>query len=467
MVNSAISHVDGLPPPDPSRSIASRLRLLATYDTFPRFSAKFRCLLYNPLGVLSIAALAALLCGVFLHPQGYLLCGGIAMVVALGVAWPWLTLRGVEGSLSFDRVRAREGEGVEVRLTLSNWLPWPACGLALHGGFGAEAGTEIQKSEVRSQRSEAPLTSDLCPLTSVPMPVASIACAPRRRSVLCRWSFAPRCRGVYPLTVPRLTTGFPFGLWHNKRNLNVASPLIVWPRTLPVGPVPPVSGDQQVEGNVSRNKVGSNGDMLGVRPYRRGDTPRRIHWSQSARHDRLIVCELQANARPVIQLVLDVDARVHAGTGPDSSREWAIRVVASFAMGWLQAGAQVGAVWSAQAIPAAAGVPQLRCLLDGLAQLSETAGQTLPELLSRPACRGFHEGLQVIVTTDIGARRCSLRADDRQRWVVLRTPGFEEPERPSCATPQEPGIRPWLLIESAQQIPELLRGGWTEARHGT
>jgi uncharacterized protein (DUF58 family) len=426
--------------------INSWFRALTSYDIFPDFSAKVRRWFYNPFGVLIFSALAALLCGLFLHAQGFVLLGGVSAVIVLGLAWPWLSLRGLDGSISFDRSRACEGEQVEICLTLRNRLLWSVWGLAVRGGF------------IKHPQEGA-----------IAAVVASIASTPRRRTVRCKWNFVPTCRGVYPLAAARLVTGFPFGLWENKKLLLVEISLIVWPKTFPVGPVPPLSGAEQVEGNVSRNKVGSNGDVLGVRPYRRGDSPRRIHWMQSARHDRLIVCELQSNARPVFQLVLDADARVHAGQGPEGSREWAIRIVASLARGWLEAGAQVGVVWHGQAIPASSGQQQLTCILDGLARLADSAGPDLATTLAGPACRGFREGLQVIVTTDAGLASMSRSCfeDDQQRWVVLRTASF-------CGTPAAPPapaidmpVRPWLWIDAADEIPALLRGGWKEARHGS
>ena len=82
-----------------------RLRALATYDFSPRFSTKVRRFVYHPLGVLTLAALASLLCGLFLHAQGFVLCGGVIAVVAFGVIWPWLSLRGLAGSVAFDRAR--------------------------------------------------------------------------------------------------------------------------------------------------------------------------------------------------------------------------------------------------------------------------------------------------------------------------------------------------------------------------
>jgi uncharacterized protein (DUF58 family) len=436
-----------------SYRILSALRVAANYDLFPRFSAWVRALLYNPLGVLMLAGLAALLCGLFLHSQGFVLFGGVSAVVLLGLVWPWLSQRGLGGSISFERSRASEGEAVQVCLTLRNRLPWVAWGLVVRDGF-SRANDDVA-------------------------PAASIASAPRRRTVRCRWSFVPTCRGVYPLRVPRLATGFPFGLWENSRPITVETRLLVWPRTYPVGPVPLVGGDQLVEGNVSRNKVGSNGDVLGVRPYRRGDSPRRIHWGQSARHDRLIVRELQSNARPVIQLVLDADQRVHVGDGPDDSREWAVRIVASLAKGWLHSGAQVGAVWNEQVIPPASGQQQLHRLLDGLARLpDDTPGQSLAQLLTNPVCRNFRDGLQVIVTTDATAAsegRAATR-DDRQRWVIPETTAFRDPsggrqppeshESRGASAPRS-GRCPWLWIDSVERIPALLRGGWKEARHGT
>ena len=418
--------------------LTGELLAAATYDVFPEFSATVRRFVYHPLGVLSLAATASLLCGLFLHSQGFVLCGGVLTVIALGVIWPWLSLRGVSGTIGFDRSRASEGDTIEVRLTLRNRLPWAAWGIGVRDGFGGES-TEV---------------------------VAGIASAPRRRTALCRWAFTPLCRGVCPVAVPRLATGFPFGLWENYRTLTVETPMIVWPRTFPVGPIPPVSGDRQVEGNVSRSKVGTNGDVLGVRPYRRGDSPRRIHWRQSARHDRLIVCELQANSRPIIQIVLDADPRVHAGTGPDSSREWTIRIVASFAKGWLEDGAQVGLAWGGHEIPLASGQAQSRKILDALAGLPSECDKPLAEVLACPRCRGFRDGLQVIVTTDRARAHqgCGACEAEDQRWVVLKAGAFGEDATPAgCGECPSP----WLLIESAETVPALLRRGWREAQHGS
>jgi len=432
--------------PAPIRSSWWRawLRALVTHDCFPEFSAKVRRLLYTPLGVLILAALVALVCGLLLHPRVLALCGGLLAVVATGICWPWLTLRGVRGAVAFDRERAGEGEAVGATVTVVNHLPWPAWGLAVRGGYDDAATEPAQSLAVRLSGTAA-----------------------RLRSVS-HWEFTPPRRGEYPLAVPLLVTGFPFGVWESKRRVAVERRLVVWPRTYPVGPVPLTDGDAMVEGNVARNKVGSTGDVLGVRPYRRGDSPRRIHWPQSARHDRLIVCELQTTARPVVQIVLDADPAVHAGLGPESSREWAVRIAASFAKGWLEAGAQVGVIWHGVVISPASGAAQVRRLLDALARIPDDCPTTLNDLLASAPCRGLRSGVQVVITTDRAKRDGRRKGDDRQRWVVLSSRGFADTEDPEVRTePTRPFASPWLVIESPSRVPHLLRHGWSEAKHGS
>src|ERR1051326_1621746 len=113
----------------------SWLRAVATYELFPEFSTRIRRLFCKPLSVLVLAALAALLCGVFLNAQGFVLFGSVAAVIALGVLWPWLSLPGVCGSISFERRRCDEGEQVKVGLVLYNRLPWTAYGLTVWSGL--------------------------------------------------------------------------------------------------------------------------------------------------------------------------------------------------------------------------------------------------------------------------------------------------------------------------------------------
>jgi hypothetical protein len=104
-------------------------------------------------------------------------------------------------------------------------------------------------------------------------------------------------------------------------------------------------------------------------------------------------------------------------------------------------------------------------ILDSLARLPDTAGSALADMLAGPACRDFREGLQVIVTTDtaLGSMSISHGDNDQQRFVVLKSAAFGASATPAVDVP----FAPWLLVESAEQVPALLRGGWREAQHGS
>lgn len=71
--------------------------------------------------------------------------------------------------------------------------------------------------------------------------------------------------------------------------------------------------------------------LMGVRDYRRGDSPRRMHWSASARMQHLVVKQYQpATARETL-LALDLDRRGYAVRSRYEFSELAIVVAASLA----------------------------------------------------------------------------------------------------------------------------------------
>ena len=249
--------------------------------TFFRDCAYVRWL-RTPVGSLGSAAIASFLCGMFLHPQGFIVAFGISSVILVGVIWPKLSLHGLTGSVCFDKSRVREGDRVCVRASVRNRHPLSAWGLSIdagchHGQFG--------RLDDRA--------------------AVGLSVATGWKTTEASWEFIPACRGEYPLRSPFVASGFPFGLWLARRELSVTGKLLVWPRTFPVGPVPESVRGHSSDGLALRDKPGTWGDLLGVRPYRRGDSLRRIHWPQTARHGQLVVCEVQSSAVSQVLVVLD------------------------------------------------------------------------------------------------------------------------------------------------------------------
>jgi uncharacterized protein (DUF58 family) len=428
--------------------LGARLRSAATHDFCPAVSRRVRRAVHQPLGMILLAAGVAALCGLAVHPRVFALAGGLLAVAAAGVCWPWLTVRGVRAAVRYDRDRAVEGAEVGVSAAVTNHLPWPAWGLGLR---------------------QAP-----------DEPVVGLPGVGGRTRAVCRWVWVPPARGEYPAAPPAVVTGFPFGVWEAGRAAAVEGRLVVWPRTFPVGPVPAAGGDEAEGGTPARGRVGTTGEVVGVRPYRRGDSPRRIHWPQSAKHDRLVVCELQPTARPAVLVVLDTDPAAHT-PGPDGSFEWAVRVAASLARGWLEDGAAVGLAWAGGVVPVNAGAAQVGRVMDALARVGG-GDRPLADVLASPAVRAARVGVRVVVTTDAGAARAGPGGG--VRWAVLRRAGFqdcgmrnagcgiEEGNRPGPSTPHSafriPHFpRPWLDIPSAADAPHRLRHGTPEATHGS
>ncbi len=413
--------LDLAPPRKQLRSRQARLarwlRNALTQDHFPRADRALRRLFWNPLGGLLLALVVSLLCAFFLHSRALVLAFGLFGLLILGAGWPWAAIVGLRGIVSFPTDRVREGETVAVRAEVFNRLPWAALGVLLCDGE----------------------------LTLLGFPTV-----PGRRTVRGTGVFVPPARGAYPRNVPRLRTAFPFGLFEARRMARVEAPLLVWPRTFLVPALPDPVGENCLEGAVSRHRAGTTGDVLGVRPYRRGDSPRRIHWAQSARHDRLVVCEVESTARPLVLIALDDEPSRHGGAGPESSREWAVRIAASLCESWLGQGAEIAGLFHGHYLPPASGAAHKRAFLDRLALLPDTGGPALSELLGDPRWRDFR-GVRVLITTDraLAALGTGL-VPEGVRVVALHADAFAGTDSPAAPLP----VVPWLWIDDPAQVPK-------------
>src|ERR1700686_2498487 len=93
--------------------VAKAGRIL-THEYFPTLDPYLFGWARTPLGTLGLAATAAALCGIFLHPHAFILLFAIVLVVLLGLLWPWLSMRGLSGTITFPPARIREGDTVTV-----------------------------------------------------------------------------------------------------------------------------------------------------------------------------------------------------------------------------------------------------------------------------------------------------------------------------------------------------------------
>lgn len=297
----------------PSRQ--SRLRSLLL-DDHCQWANRYAYWLKSPLGVLGLGALAALLCGLFVAPQGYVVLAAIAAVLATGLAWPKVGIRGLECEIAFAAPRAREGKPTPVEVRITNRWPFPVWGLVIEDGF-----FDVAPGEDASA-------------------VALARIGGWSQSTF-HWDFTPTLRGRYPKATPSLTTAFPFGLWKASKPVSVDGTIVAWPKTFWLPPYPLDASQRAWTGEASDAHAGSEGERIGVRDHRQGDPLRLVHWAKTARHDRLIVSEREGATHRTALVSLDTEPRAHAGSGADASLEWAIRITASIAESLLAQGVRL------------------------------------------------------------------------------------------------------------------------------
>jgi uncharacterized protein (DUF58 family) len=437
--------------------------------------------LKQPIGWFVLAATAAAFIGFSVSPQALFVFAAILVVIVVGVAWPWVGLRGISVDLAFDRRRASEGSTVRVLITVVNRWPFPVWGLAVERGFFVSPNDEANER-----------------------PAASLARIPAWSRMTFTWDFEPKRRGRYPIENPQIASGFPFGIWQGRRPIRLANELLVWPRMADLTSVPPVRGRAAaVTGTASRH-IGQEGDMSGVRPFRPGDWLRHVHWAQTAKHDRLMVRERQATGRRSVELVIDVDREAHPDTVEFDSLEEVIRVGASIGRQFHAHHANVSVRFGGQTTVVSAGPVGLNRLLDSLALWMPGGPDSLPAsaacapsatstalrervferqtdlhahakpwewhprsaTTSKAANGAGQPALLVVVTTDAGAVRWKselLRSRDAQLVVLRfgrsepqlgRIVGCEQLQRPESARDA------CLTLDAEDEVLSRLVRGW-------
>ncbi len=261
--------------------------------------------LKQPVGWVVCGTFASILVGLFIGPQGYVLAGAFLTLLVLGVSWPWLCMRGLSCEVSFDDSRSIEGEPTIVTLAIVNRFPIPAFGLMIQGQFLQDLNHEDDVIVVGLKRAAG------CSISNF------------------QWPLTPKRRGKLPVESPQLVTGFPFGLYQISKPIKVAGDTIVWPSCDHVETEAETVGKQFAIDASSSRQAGNEGDTIGVRNYRFGDSVRNIHWSHTARHNRLIIRERQSSTQTPIRVVLDLTRDHHVGSGSQSTFENAIRLAAT------------------------------------------------------------------------------------------------------------------------------------------
>jgi uncharacterized protein (DUF58 family) len=118
-------------------------------------------------------------------------------------------------------------------------------------------------------------------------PLAGVDLAPRGRARL-ELPLAPARRGIVRFERLRLTSSHPFGLFRTWTWVHLPIEVLVYPH--PSGSLPRPITSGHTAGVSSRGGSGLD-EWMGLRPFRDGDSPRRVDWKAYARGAPLLVKE--------------------------------------------------------------------------------------------------------------------------------------------------------------------------------
>jgi uncharacterized protein (DUF58 family) len=354
------------------------------------------------VSLLAVAILAGLI-----HPRALTAVAVIGTVLAVGLTGPWLVVRGVRAHWTYPVRRAQVGRPLTVQLTLRSFARWPAFGLIVRGGW----------SDPKADRDPVTVAVPQLPARGIREVVTTIV---------------PERRGVFPPHAPTLACGFPFGLRLIRRPAEVAGQVLVWPELVPLGARERDATGVEGGAVVQSARSGDRGEFVGTRPYRAGEPLHRIHWKQSARHDKLIAVESRATARRAVVLVLETDPAVHSTSEGGDTQERLLSVGASLAAALTDMGIHVTLTFEAGAVFSANTRPQLATALDAMARFSASVGADQAELLTQAVGRAVRGPVPWVITTVTGfgravesgrtQRRRFVVIDERKPWVVRSAP---------------------------------------------
>ncbi|GEM_PF-377459 len=182
-----------------------------------------------------------------------------------------------------------------------------------------------------------------------------------------------RHRGLYVLGPLRLAASDPLGLFVREMPLGLFTNVVVYPQAAEVRSLDLLGeGTRPHVGMDTIRRAGQSEEFIGLREFRLGDPPRRVHWPSSAHHGRLLVKDFRDDRTTEVTILLDLGRLGVTGLGEHTTVEYAIRAAAALARQAFERGHAIQLFAFGERIehlPMGGGLQHLLTLLDRLAFL--------------------------------------------------------------------------------------------------
>ena len=264
-----------------------------------------------------------------------------------------------------------------------------------------------------------------------------VSLQPRQRR---SWRAVSTCgrRGLYTLGRVTVTSGDPFGLFRFTKSFGRPQTVLVYPRPVELSGVRLPPAELLGEGLLHRPTHYVTSNAVSVRQYEFGDSYNRIHWPSTARTRELMVKLFEMDPASDVWIVMDLEARTQAGSGDESTEEYAVTLAASVANHFCQSSRSIGLMAFGQTLELVQperGLAQYVRILESLAMMRATGDVSLAQLLDEEGRRfGRHSTVVVITPSTRDDWVLSLRVSAERGAklaAVLIEPGTFGVERDS------------------------------------
>ena len=242
-------------------------------------------------------------------------------------------------------------------------------------------------------------------------------------------------RGMHHFGPLEARLGDPFGLFPRRIRVAPASEVLVFPAIHPLsGFAPQWTGTGAAD--VRRGRpVDVPPDVSSIREYAPTDGFSRIHWRSSARTGRLMSRAFDTGQSADLMVVLDMQRGVHAGSGVESTVEYAVSLAASVCHAAIRRGQAVGLVTNDRAgtaFGAGRGDVQRLRILHYLALAQDDGRRALAETVRRHGEGWRGRGGMIVITPNRDAQWVEALVDNatrgqRQLCIFLEPTTFGAP----------------------------------------
>ena len=258
------------------------------------------------------------------------------------------------------------------------------------------------------------------------------------------WTVSKHCerRGLYTYGELVITSRDPLGLFKRTMRVGEKQTALIYPATVDLSGFFVPAGRGWTEGMVRGRTSMPSAIAAAVREYIPGDSTSHIHWRATAHAGKLMVKELErepSGPADAVWVLLDLDSRVQAGEGSESTVEYGVTIAASVAKRFLDSGRTVGLVLSGEertVIRPGSGLMQVGRALQALALIEPGEAGTVVDAASAAAAELSQNATVVIVSSaplgDVAAAAIILETSGASVVpVIVEAASFEgvAPER--------------------------------------